>query len=273
MTISEYMQQQPSFDTTTDRLIEGVNEQVQWVMNPTALNLHLAPDARLKLLVICNEAGSLTIDARLAEGSELILATLFKADVETRCSVQSEKRSRLLLTSLQTGSSKADYKVDLCGAESESVVNALFAITANEQSRLAVRTNHLVADCHSASEVRGLAGGEAVGCFEGMVYVATDAQHTEAYQQNRNMLVSPTARIDTKPQLEIYADDVMCSHGATVGQMDQEAIYYMRQRGLSAEQARRLQLNGFAQDLVMRCGCETLCELLLGEVNNKLDEL
>lgn len=273
MTVTEYMQQQPSFDATADRPIEGVCEQVQWVLNPTVLKLHLAPDARVKLLVVCTEAGSLSIDVRLAEGSELILATLLKADVEARCRVQSEERSRLRLTSLQAGASKADYQVDLKGAEAESVVNALFAITANEQSRLAVRTNHLVADCHSASEVRGLAGGEAVGSFEGMVYVAPDAQHTEAYQQNRNMLVSPAARIDTKPQLEIYADDVMCSHGATVGQMDQEAIYYMRQRGLNEEQARRLQLHGFAQDLVMRCGCETLCELLLGEVNNKLDEL
>ncbi|MBR0331154.1 MAG: SufD family Fe-S cluster assembly protein [Alistipes sp.] len=118
-----------------------------------------------------------------------------------------------------------------------------------------------------------LAGGKAVGRFEGMVYVAQDAQRTDAGQQNRNMLLSPTARIETMPQLEIYADDVKCSHGATVGQMDNEAIYYMRQRGLNEQQARALQIRGFAAEVLMHCGVEPLCEAMLEEMEQKIERL
>lgn len=80
-----------------------------------------------------------------------------------------------------------------------------------------LRTGHNVADCRSNSYIKGAAGGQAVGEFCGLVYVAPDAQRTDARQQSRNILLSETARITTQPQLEIYADDVKCSHGATVG--------------------------------------------------------
>ena len=273
MTINEYITTGLRFEPVADRPFEGVDERVQWLANPESVTITLAPQASLKLLVLCTEPQSCALNVVLNEGAHLTMATLFVADAKVTCHVEANTLSRLRLTSLQNGSSSADYTVDLGGAEADSVVNALFALGGEERSRLSVRTNHLVPDCHSSSEVRGLAGGESVGSFEGMVYVAPDAQHTEAFQQNRNMLLSPTARIDTKPQLEIYADDVMCSHGATVGQMDQEAIYYMRQRGLDDLQARRLQLTGFADDLVMRCGCDELCGLLLDELNKKLDTI
>ena len=90
--------------------------------------------------------------------------------------------------------------------------------------------------------------------------MAPDAQRTEAYQQSRNVVLSPTARIQTLPQLEIYADDVKCSHGATVGQMNEEQIYYMRQRGLSEEDARKLQLGGFIRQVLDRVDDEPLRE-------------
>ena len=93
-----------------------------------------------------------------------------------------------------------------------------------------------------------------------------------AQQQNRNILLSETARITTQPQLEIYADDVKCSHGATVGQMDSEAILYMRQRGLSEAQARGLQIEGFVGDVVRRCGIEPLCEAAMEAVVAKLEK-
>ena len=106
-----------------------------------------------------------------------------------------------------------------------------------------------------------------------MVYVAPDAQRTDARQQSRNILLSETARITTQPQLEIYADDVKCSHGATVGQMDAEAILYMRQRGLSEAQARRLQIEGFVGDVVVRCGIEPLCGAILELASAKMEKL
>ena len=103
--------------------------------------------------------------------------------------------------------------------------------------------------------------------------MAQDAQRTDAQQQSRNILLSDTARITTWPQLEIYADDVKCSHGATVGQMDAEAVYYMRQRGLSEAEARRLQIEGFVGDIVRRCGIEPLGEALLEAVAAKMKRM
>ncbi|MDE5636855.1 MAG: SufD family Fe-S cluster assembly protein, partial [Alistipes sp.] len=111
------------------------------------------------------------------------------------------------------------------------------------------------------------------GRFEGMVYVAPDAQRTDARQTSRNLTLGDEARITTLPQLEIYADDVKCSHGATVGQMDSDAVLYMRQRGLSEDAARRLQIEGFVADVVMRCAVEEAGEALLAELNAKLERL
>ena len=86
--------------------------------------------------------------------------------------------------------------------------------------------------------------------FGGRIYVAPDAQKTEAYQQNNNIVLGEAGRAMTQPQLEIYADDVRCSHGATVGQLDAEAIYYMRQRGIPEEAAKALMLNGFIGEIL-----------------------
>ena len=104
-----------------------------------------------------------------------------------------------------------------------------------------------------------------------MVYVAQDAQRTDARQTNRNIEIGPDAKIITKPQLEIYADDVKCSHGATVGQMDSDAVLYMRQRGLSEQQARRLQIEGFVNDIVMQAG--EMGEVMSELMTSKLEKL
>ena len=277
MTIYEYLEsiQQLNAALRHTLQIAGVNDTVQ-VVDSSTKYITLAADARCKLLVVHRTAQTTQIEVELGERASLTMAVLYPqggAGTECKMQVVQHEASHLRMTSLQLASSTAAITVDLKGCDAESVVNALFALGEEEQSRLTIRTNHLVADCRSASEVRGLAGGKAVGAFDGMVYVAPDAQRTDAFQQNRNMLLSDTARIDTKPQLEIYADDVKCSHGATIGQMDSEAIYYLRQRGLDEQQARRLQLTGFADDLVMRCGCEQLCELLMGELNEKLDRI
>ena len=103
--------------------------------------------------------------------------------------------------------------------------------------------------------------------------VAPDAQRTDARQTSRNIELGDEARILTKPQLEIYADDVKCSHGATVGQLDGEAILYMRQRGLTDRQARRLQIEGFAADVADRCAIAELAETLREAVAAQLENM
>lgn len=105
---------------------------------------------------------------------------------------------------------------------------------------------------------KGILAGRATGVFNGKVFVRPDAQQTDAQQMNQNLLLSDDAQIDTKPQLEIFADDVRCSHGATIGQLDEDAIFYLRARGIDPADARRLLINAFANELVQRVDTEPL---------------
>jgi len=98
----------------------------------------------------------------------------------------------------------------------------------------------------------GILSDSATAVFNGRIIVRPGAQKTDAIQKNRNLLLSPDAVIDTKPQLEIYNNDVRCTHGATIGQLDAEALFYLRSRGIGAEQARDLLINAFAADVVER---------------------
>lgn len=109
---------------------------------------------------------------------------------------------------------------------------------------------HNKPNCHSRELFKYVMDDDARGAFTGKLYVAKDAQKTEAYQTNRNILLNKTAKMRTKPQLEIYADDVKCSHGATVGQLDESALFYMRQRGISEREARLLLMFAFTSDVV-----------------------
>jgi Fe-S cluster assembly protein SufD len=108
--------------------------------------------------------------------------------------------------------------------------------------------------------------GRAHGVFNGKIFVRQDAQKTNAKQTNRNLLLSDSAVIDTKPQLEIYADDVKCTHGAAIGQLSDEALFYLRARGIGAELARRMLIEAFASDVIERISLEpvrsTLHEML-----------
>ena len=142
----------------------------------------------------------------------------------------------------------------------------------SEHCTIDLTTNHLVSDCKSDSLVKGVASGRSTGEFRGLVYVAPDAQRTDAQQQSRNIEIGD-AHIVTMPQLEIYADDVRCSHGATVGQLDDDAVLYMRQRGLSEKDARRLQTEGFVNDVASRCDVEAVAEMLTEEIAAKLEKL
>lgn len=153
-----------------------------------------------------------------------------------------------------------DYCIELSGEDAEVELYGVFVAREGANIKVHTEMRHNAPRCRSNQQVRGVASEGGYGLFDGLVYVAPDAQQTEAYQQSRNVLLAPSARIQTQPQLEIYADDVKCSHGATVGQMNEEEIYYMRQRGLSEEDARRLQLGGFVQEIADKVADEALRE-------------
>ena len=123
--------------------------------------------------------------------------------------------------------------------------------------------NHTLVDntkpnCFSNEFYKGILDNSASGVFSGKIFVRPDAQKTNAYQSNKNILLSDNATINTKPQLEIFADDVKCSHGCTVGQLDEEALFYLRTRGISRELAQSMLLEAFAEDVVMQIKHEPL---------------
>jgi len=123
---------------------------------------------------------------------------------------------------------------------------------ANEQQHMDNHTfvDHASPNCVSNELYKGILDDESRGVFNGKIMVRKDAQKTNAYQSNKSVLLSGTARIDTKPQLEIYADDVRCTHGATIGQLDETSLFYLRSRGISSEIAKSMLIRAFAFDVI-----------------------
>ena len=140
-----------------------------------------------------------------------------------------------------------DIKLDiiLAGEGAEANIYGAYICAGQEKVKIAVDMHHKVPHCNSRQLFKGIAGGTSRVDFYGKIIVAKDAQRTEAYQENHNLLLSDGAKVDTKPQLEIYADDVKCSHGATIGRLNEEEQFYMRSRGISLEDAKVLQMISF----------------------------
>src|SRR5690606_4490669 len=122
--------------------------------------------------------------------------------------------------------------------------------------------DHTIPHAESNELYKGILADQSRGVFNGKIFVRQDAQKTNAFQSNRNILLSNDASVNTKPQLEIWADDVKCSHGCTIGQMDEEQLFYLRARGLSYESARAMLLHAFAADVIQTIKIEGIRSLL-----------
>jgi len=140
----------------------------------------------------------------------------------------------------------------LAGEGGECLINGLFIGNGRQHLDNYMLVEHASPHCASRQFYNGILDGHAHGVFHGRIIVHKDAQKTDAKQTNRNLLLSDTAQIDTKPQLEIYADDVKCTHGATIGQMEESALFYLRSRGIDEASARRLLLVAFASECLDR---------------------
>ena len=143
-----------------------------------------------------------------------------------------------------------DINIDLVGPGAEAHIKALYLCKADEKVNFHILMHHRAPGCRSTQLINGIAGGQAQVSFRGTIVVAPDAQQTEAYQENHNIVLTDTAKVDTRPQLEIYADDVKCSHGATVGQLNADELFYMRSRGVPEAEARTLQMLSFLSPVV-----------------------
>lgn len=132
------------------------------------------------------------------------------------------------------------------------------------------RIDHLAPHCTSNQLYKGIYDDDATGAFTGRIMVHPGAQKTQAYQSNKNMLLTSRAKVNTRPQLEIYADDVKCSHGATTGQLDPNAMFYMRARGIDKNEARMLMMYAFANEIVSKIKIQPLATRIEGLINRRL---
>lgn len=162
-----------------------------------------------------------------------------------RIEVQAGQRTDMVLLVMPGVSCDVKLDVRLSGEGAEANVYGAYVCGGEEKMKIAVDMYHDVPHCNSRQLFKGIAGGTSRVDFYGKIIVAQDAQRTEAYQENHNILLTDGAKVDTKPQLEIYADDVKCSHGATIGRLNEEEQFYMRSRGISLEDAKVLQMISF----------------------------
>ena len=143
-----------------------------------------------------------------------------------------------------------NHNVVLADSNCEAHLNGLFISNGTQQIDNHTLIDHQMPHCESNELYKGIAKDKSVGTFNGKIFVRKDAQKTNAYQSSKNILMSDDATINTKPQLEIYADDVKCSHGTSTGKIDTEALFYLKARGIGEESARKLLLQAFAQELI-----------------------
>ena len=178
------------------------------VRDTDKLTVEVAGGAALRLVVLHTKPCQAEIRIKLLEGADAELVQLFSAEAFVDFQVEQAAGSKFRMTACQFTSANVRYRFDLNGREASNELDVLFLALEQDHCVVDLRTNHLVPDCTSRSLIKGVASGTGRGEFCGLVYVAPDAQHTDAQQQCRNILLSRTSRIDARPQLEIYADDV-----------------------------------------------------------------
>lgn len=143
-----------------------------------------------------------------------------------------------------------DLHIQVQGEHAETHLNSMYMLNGQQHVANYTTVDHQVPNCESHELYKGIMDNKSVAVFNGKVFVRKDAQKTNAYQSNANVLMSEDASVNSKPELEIYADDVKCSHGSTTGQLDDEAIFYLRARGLSEKSAKQLMLTAFMSDVL-----------------------
>ncbi len=160
--------------------------------------------------------------------------------------------SNLLIngTTLMCGTSRNGYDIDIVGDGCETLLAGMAIGTDHQHVDNCSNINHKASRCHSSQLFKYVLDNESTGAFEGSILVAPNATYTEAYQSNRNLLASTSAKMHAKPQLIIYNDEVKCSHGATTGQLDATALFYMRSRGISEKEARLMLMQAFMVDVI-----------------------
>jgi Fe-S cluster assembly protein SufD len=180
-------------------------------------------------------------------------------------------------TNINLGGALSRHDIDLKFTDegSEAFVDGLYMLNGSQHADTHSIIDHLVPNCTSHQSYKGVLNDKSRAVFNGKVFVRENAHGTDAQQSNKNLLLSNDARVDTKPQLEIFNDDVKCAHGATVGQLEEEELFYLLTRGLPENLARNLLTYGFAEEIINKIEVESikkeLDEAVLHRLNTKLE--
>lgn len=177
---------------------------------------------------------------------------------------------RMTFLSLHGGVIRNEINVNLNGVHGECDLSGLYLTDSKQLMQNTISMNHLVPECNSSQLFKGILDDDGTTRFNGKITVASGAQKTAAYQANHNLLISDTAKAYTQPQLEIYADDVKCSHGATIGRLNEMELFYMRTRGITEREARLLQQMAFAYEVLQKVSNAELRERLESLVEKRL---
>ncbi|MDE5745850.1 MAG: Fe-S cluster assembly protein SufD [Paramuribaculum sp.] len=182
------------------------------------------------------------------------------------------KGSNLLVNgmTLTCGKTRNDYSIDIDGEGCDTTLAGMAIGTGTMHTDNSSVVRHLAPHCGSRQLFKYVLDDNATGAFEGSILVTPKAPFTEAYQSNKNVLASPTAKMHTRPQLEIYNDDVKCSHGATTGQLDKESLFYMRTRGIPEQEAKNMLMQAFMTDVIDTVRMESLRDRLKHLVEKRL---
>ncbi|MBO7418529.1 MAG: SufD family Fe-S cluster assembly protein [Bacteroidaceae bacterium] len=238
------------------------------------LRINIEERAQLQLLLE-GGCGEVTTDVLVGKGATLDLCDLDLSLVGTTRShqihIRQEADSQVFVqsVSLASGSTTNTTNVDLCGEGAELSLNGLVIAGGSQHIDNHTLVQHMVPHTTSHQLFKYVLNEQSVGTYAGLVKVLSGAHHTVSEQTNRNLCTTREARMFAQPQLEIYNDDVRCNHGSSTGQLDESALFYMQQRGISLPEARLLLMSAFAAEVIDQIRIPTLRDRLHEMVANR----
>jgi Fe-S cluster assembly protein SufD len=248
---------------TRNLIILGENSRLSFLHCDDSINQHEGLlSTNTEVFIGKNSHFDLYKLQNLNNNTTLVNSTFVKQDSNSELNVN--------VLTFNGGVIRNEFTIDLIGEGADADISGIYLMDDKQHVDNQVKVIHSVPNCTSRELFKGVLDDKASGVFKGYIYVAKDAQKTLAFQKNANILMTSTASIDTMPFLEIYADDVKCSHGATVGQLDNDAMFYLMQRGIPKSDAKLLLMYAFVTEVTNKIGIQALRDSIDDMVKKRL---
>lgn len=234
------------------------------------INIDNHDNQQIVRFIEANTDADTTINVAQGAHVSYVEVVISKSHLKGSLTVNCQNNSSVTINTIDVDnlSFQRTHTYNLNGAGINCEVKGLYLVAKGENVANLLKMNHYYPNCNSSQTFKGIVDEHAL--FNGHIYIAKDAQQTVALQENHNILLNDGAKVETRPWLEIYADDVKCNHGATVGKNDDQALYYMRQRGIPISEARKLLLEGFLEQCVIESPQRTH---IMEIINDKLQSM